>query len=101
MIPISAALKAHLAAEVTTLALCWKVTRKDGVTSGFTSFSRDLVVDSVTYKASTGFTPTAIETSAGLAVGLDVFVRLAYFPADMPPAKPVGPASNIRERAFC
>jgi uncharacterized phage protein (TIGR02218 family) len=38
------------------------------VTSGFTSFSRDLVLDGITYKASTGFTPTAIETSAGLAV---------------------------------
>jgi uncharacterized phage protein (TIGR02218 family) len=68
MIPASTALKNHLASEVTTLALCWKVTRKDGVTSGFTSFSRDLVVDGITYKASTGFTPTAIETSAGLAV---------------------------------
>jgi uncharacterized phage protein (TIGR02218 family) len=65
---LSSALKAHLASEVTTLALCWKVMRKDGVTAGFTSFSRDLVVESVTYKASTGFTPTAIETSAGLAV---------------------------------
>ncbi len=68
MIAASAALKAHLAGEVTTLALCWKVVRKDGITSGFTSFSRDLVVEGVTYKASTGFTPTAIETSAGLAV---------------------------------
>jgi uncharacterized phage protein (TIGR02218 family) len=68
VIPASPTLKTHLASEVTTLALCWKVTRKDGVASGFTSFSRDLVVDSVTYKASTGFTPTAIETSAGLAV---------------------------------
>jgi uncharacterized phage protein (TIGR02218 family) len=68
MISASTTLKAHLAAEVTTLALCWKVVRKDGVTSGFTSFSRDLVVDGITYKASTGFTPTAIETSAGLAV---------------------------------
>jgi uncharacterized phage protein (TIGR02218 family) len=68
MIPASPTLKTHLASEVTTLALCWKVTRKDGVASGFTSFSRDLVVDGITYKASTGFTPTAIETSAGLAV---------------------------------
>jgi uncharacterized phage protein (TIGR02218 family) len=68
MITTSTILKAHLASDVTTLALCWKVTRRDAVTAGFTSFSRDLVVDGITYKASTGFTPTAIETSAGLAV---------------------------------
>jgi hypothetical protein len=75
MITTSTTLKTHLTAEVTTLALCWKVVRKDGVTSGFTSFSRDLVVDGITYKASTGFTPTAIETSAGLAVDQFHFER--------------------------
>ncbi|MFN7754467.1 MAG: DUF2163 domain-containing protein [Holosporales bacterium] len=31
MIPASTALKNHLTSEVTTLALCWKVIRKDGV----------------------------------------------------------------------
>lgn len=65
---IPAALKAHLQQEVTTLATCWKVTRKDGQVYGFTTHSSDLVVDGVTYKASTGFLPTTAESAADLSV---------------------------------
>ena len=70
---ISAGLETHLALESTTLATCWKVTRTDGTVYGFTSHDKDLVVSGVTYDASTGFTPTAIQTSARFDVdNLDV-----------------------------
>lgn len=70
---ISAALEAHLAGEVTTLATCWKLKRRDNILLGFTDHDQDIVFDSLTYKASTGFTPSAIDNGASLAVdNLDV-----------------------------
>ena len=48
---ISTALAQHLAGEVTTLATCWKITRRDGIVLGFTDHVRDLQIDGVvTYK---------------------------------------------------
>lgn len=64
----SAQLAAHLEGEVTTLATCWKVTRTDGVVLGFTDHDRDLVVDGLSYRASSGFRRTAIRSSASMAV---------------------------------
>lgn len=58
----------RLAPEVTTIALCWRVARADGVVLGFTSHDRSLTIDGLRYEASPGMTPSAI--SAGL--GLDV-----------------------------
>jgi uncharacterized phage protein (TIGR02218 family) len=70
---ISAGLAQHLAGEVTTLATCWQITRRDGVMQGFTDHVRDLDVDGVTYKAASGYTRTAIRGTADLAVdNLDV-----------------------------
>lgn len=70
---ISSALISHLAQETTTLITCWKLTCRDSTTFGFTSHDRDVVVDGVTYKASTGFTPSMIASTSNLAVdNLDV-----------------------------
>lgn len=70
---ISAALDAHLALEVTTLATCWKVTRRDGVAYHFTDHDRDLTIEGDTYAAATGYTRTAVANNASLAVdNLDV-----------------------------
>lgn len=70
---ISAALQTHLNGECLTLATCWKVTRKDGMVLGFTDHNSDLEVESVSYSAATGFTPTSIASQASLAVdNLDV-----------------------------
>jgi uncharacterized phage protein (TIGR02218 family) len=70
---ISAALAQHLAGEVTTLATCWTITRRDGAVLGFTDHVRDLEVDGVTYRAASGYTRTAIRSTADLAVdNLDV-----------------------------
>jgi uncharacterized phage protein (TIGR02218 family) len=65
---ISAPLQNHLSQDVTTLATCWKLTRRDGVVLGFTDHDRSLTIDSVIYAAATGFTPTAIAGSALLDV---------------------------------
>lgn len=70
---LSTALKTHLAQEVTTLATCWKVTRRDGAVLGFTDGDQDIAFDGVIYEAATGFTPTAVESSAALNVdSLDI-----------------------------
>jgi uncharacterized phage protein (TIGR02218 family) len=70
---ISSALAQHLVGEVTTLATCWQITRRDGVVLGFTDHVRDLQVDGVTYNAASGYTRTAIRGTADLAVdNLDV-----------------------------
>lgn len=68
MKPISAELATHLEGEVTTLAYCWKLTRRDGAVLGFTDHDRDLVVDGQLYAAATGMSPSAVSASAGLKV---------------------------------
>jgi uncharacterized phage protein (TIGR02218 family) len=73
MKPTSPALAAHIAGEVTTLATCWRLERADGWVRGFTDHDRELVVDGLTYVASTGFLPSAIKTASDLSVdNLDV-----------------------------
>src|SRR5208282_3466283 len=70
---ISDALAAHIAGEVTTLATCWKLTRRDTTVFGFTDHDQDITFDSITYVAATGFTPSAVQTTGSLAVdNLDV-----------------------------
>ena len=65
---ISTELATHLAGEAMTLAMCWKLTRRDNVVLGFTDHDRDIAFDTVLYKASTGFTPSAIENAGSLRV---------------------------------
>ena len=70
---VSVGLGEHIAQEVTMLATCWKITRRDGVVMGFTDHDEDLTVSGVAYLATSGFTPTAVETSAALNVdNLDI-----------------------------
>jgi uncharacterized phage protein (TIGR02218 family) len=70
---INAGLAQHLAGEVTTLATCWQITRREGLVQGFTDHVRDLEIDGVIYKAASGYTRTAIRGTADLAVdNLDV-----------------------------
>lgn len=45
---------------VSTLTLCWRIERRDGVTIGLTAHDRDLVVDGLTCRAAPGMTPSAI-----------------------------------------
>ncbi len=73
MRPCSAALTAHLGAEVTSLATLWRLTRRDGSVMTFTDHDRDIAFDGLTYQARSGFTPTTVVSAAGLAVdNLDI-----------------------------
>lgn len=70
---LSPALKSHIESGVTGLITCWKLTRRDGTIMGFTEHDQDILFDTLTYKAATGFTPTAIATSSELGVNnLDI-----------------------------
>jgi uncharacterized phage protein (TIGR02218 family) len=69
----SSNMAAHLAGEVTSLAVCWKLTLVGGTVMGFTDHTSDLTVSSQLYKAATGFSPTSVETKDKFSVdNLDV-----------------------------
>src|SRR5574344_1718919 len=53
--------------EIVHSAWCWKLMRTDGVVLGFTSHDEDIIYNGVTYKAATGFAPTAVSTSGDMA----------------------------------
>ena len=61
-------LQAHLDTGTTTLARCWRLTRRDGTVLGFTDHDRDLAFDATTFAAATGFTATEIKDAVGLSV---------------------------------
>lgn len=65
---ITNALSTHLAQEVSTLATCWSIKRKDGVSFYFTNHDRDILVDGNVYKAADVMTPSAVSSQSGLAV---------------------------------
>ena len=51
---------------LTTIALCWRIERRDGVAIGLTDHDRDLVIDGLEHRAAPGMTPSAIKRSDGL-----------------------------------
>lgn len=71
---LSGTTTSHLAAEVTTLAMCWRIQRRDGVTMGFTNYHDDLEIaegeeELVTYLAECGMVQaTALTATADLGV---------------------------------
>jgi uncharacterized phage protein (TIGR02218 family) len=65
---LSTALAAHIAGGVTTMAYCWRVTRRDGIVLGFTEHDEDIICDGTLFRASSGFTASQIQSSLGLAV---------------------------------
>ncbi|GGD09105.1 DUF2163 domain-containing protein [Aquisalinus flavus] len=84
---ISPALQAHLDSGTTTLATCWRLTRRDGTAFGFTDHDRSLVFDGTNFAAMTGGTLSALEASAGLSVDNaeieGAFNAAALTPADL------------------
>jgi uncharacterized phage protein (TIGR02218 family) len=52
-----------LAGEVISLAMCWRLTRADGVVLGFTSHDRELSFEGVRYVSRPGMTPSAVRQS--------------------------------------
>lgn len=73
---ISALLKAHLAGNLTTLAVCLRITRIDGVIVAATNHDVDIVVADnsgspvvyITYLASAGGTDSDVQTTSALSV---------------------------------
>jgi uncharacterized phage protein (TIGR02218 family) len=62
------ALAAHLQSGATTLCWCWRLTRREGTTLGFTDHDRDLTFDGTTFEAASGFTASEIRDQVGLSV---------------------------------
>lgn len=68
-----------LSAALTTMALCWRLDRADGVSIGFTAHDRDLTIGGLAYRASPGMVPSAIRQSDGFDVDtLDVEGALTH-----------------------
>jgi uncharacterized phage protein (TIGR02218 family) len=65
---ISSELASHFASSCTTLATCWKLTRKDNMVMGFTDHDQDIVFETILYASISGFNPTAIENKADMSV---------------------------------
>jgi uncharacterized phage protein (TIGR02218 family) len=65
---LSAEFEQHLAAEVTTLATCYCITRVDGIELGFTDHDENLSVDGLIYDSIAGFTPTTTESKSDMSV---------------------------------
>lgn len=51
---------------LTTIALCWRIERRDGPAIGLTSHDRDLMIDGLLHRAAPGMLPSAIKRSDGL-----------------------------------
>lgn len=56
-------LAVHLGGEVTSLATCWTVRRRDGFLLGFTTHDRPVTFDGVLCQPASAFTPSAIAAS--------------------------------------
>lgn len=56
---------AFLERDLATIALCWRLERRDGVTLGFTTHDRDLERGGIVYRAAPGMLPSAISVSDG------------------------------------
>lgn len=57
-----------LAGELTSLAICWKLVRRDGIALGFTTHDRPLVIGGMRYESAPGMAPSAVVSSDGLEV---------------------------------
>lgn len=65
---VSPTLAARLKSGATTLCHVWKLTRRDGVVTGFTDHDEDLMIEGVAYAARCGFDAAETERVLGLAV---------------------------------
>jgi uncharacterized phage protein (TIGR02218 family) len=78
---IGAALKAHLAQETTTTAVCWKLTRTDSTVMGFTNHDQTLTISGVNYIPARGMSSTATTSSSNLNV--DNYDVTAFLESDV------------------
>lgn len=66
---LSPSFQAHLNTGVTTLCRCWRLTRTDGVVTGFTDHDRPLTFDGTDFSAAAGLAATGDVAKAGLGIG--------------------------------
>lgn len=85
--------------DLATIALCWRLERRDGVTLGFTGHDRDLEIGGLLYRAAPGMLPSAISLADGFDPGtLDVRGALtgeAINPADLAAGRWDGAVLNV------
>lgn len=62
-------MQAHLDSGATTLCWCWRLSRVDGVSYGFTDHDCNLTFDDTLFEAASGF--SASELSAGIGLSTD------------------------------
>jgi uncharacterized phage protein (TIGR02218 family) len=65
---IPSELDEHLKQNVTSLACCWLLTLKCGKQLGFTEALCDIVIDNITYLATSGFNRSAINSNSNLSI---------------------------------
>jgi hypothetical protein len=65
---LNPALQAHLEEGTTTLACCWRITRADGVTCGFTDHDRTLSFDKTEFEPESGLTASDVRSGSDLSV---------------------------------
>ena len=65
---LSPALQARLDDGTTSLSWCWRISRADGVTLGFTDHDRALAFDGTAFEPESGFAASEIRSSSDLAV---------------------------------
>ena len=65
---ISTALSLHLDGEVTTLASCWRIVRRDGQEFYFTDHDQDIEFEGNIYEAESSYDRTAVANSADMSV---------------------------------
>jgi uncharacterized phage protein (TIGR02218 family) len=58
----------RLAGELTSLAICWRLVRRDGVALGFTTHDQPLVIDGLRYESAPGMAPSAVVATDGLDI---------------------------------
>lgn len=58
-----------MSGELSTLAFCWRLERRDGAGLAMTSHDRPLVADGTRYEPAPGMTPAAIRSELGLEPG--------------------------------
>ena len=64
---ITPSMRDHLDGELTSMCTCWRITRRDGEVFAFTDHDAPLMISGQLYKASTGFTRSAIASDATLS----------------------------------
>lgn len=58
----------HLESGATSVARCWRLTRRDGMQLGFTDHDGDLVFEGTVFRADTGLSAAALMQTTGLSV---------------------------------